>query len=579
MTDAVTVELIGARLISYVREMSELLRRATYSPLIREILDFSNGLHDSRGEVVAQAAGIPGLYGLMSTTLQTSVDAIGRDNLRPGDVVICNDPYLAGNMHLNDINVLAPIFHDGELVMFALSKAHWADVGSKDAGGWSADATSIFQEGVRIPPLKLVSEGKWNDEVVAMIEANSRLPEPVHGDLAAQMAAMRVGQQRVGELYDRYGRETVDASLEAILNHGEVTMRTKLESIPDGEYAYEDFGDDDGAGNPVRIVVKLVVSGGELTVDFDGTDPQSNFSMGNMVYAALESMVRLSLKCMLDPTTPYNEGSFRPISIVAPEGSCVNAKYPAPVTVGVASVGHAATEAVIKVLGKLVPERAIADQYGCVQVLVLSGEDRHGGTFIHFMPYAGGAGARHDKDGVNAIITLSDGDIRNIPVEVIETNFPLQVDRYELVADSGGIGRYRGGVGVRTDYRVLGSGGVVGSTALNRTTQPPEGLEGGSSPDVCRTWINPGTPQARSMFYGNFEVGEGEVVSHQMAGGGGFGDPLERDPEAVAEDVREGYVSAVAARERYGVVLGADGTPDNLATEQERSRQLAAEPG
>lgn len=573
----VMVGRLRSRLISVAREMSERLQRSAYSPMIRETLDFCSAIHDTRGNVIAQAAGIPGLFGLMSHSVAKVLDRFGIDELRPGDVIVCNDPYVGGGLHLNDVNVIAPIFWRGEPVAIAQSKAHWVDIGSIEAGGWSPDATDHQQEGLRMPPVRLVSEGRWNEGVRDLITANVRLPVDIGGDLTAQVGSVRAAEPLIIEIFETAGSvAVVGECVEEILDQADRALRAEIAALPDGVYRSVDTADPEvGREGPIRIETAVEISGDSIRIDFSGSGPQGRTSFGNCSLPGTEAFTRLAVKSMLDPRGPTNEGSYRAVEVSAPPGSCVNPELPAPCTVGPANVGHVVLENVMKALAQAAPERGLGDQFGSVQVLVISGPGGGGEPFILFTSGFGGGGARAAKDGLNGVATQLDGNVRNMPVEVMESNLPVRVDRFELRPDSGGPGRQRGGLGVRADFRLLAPR-ADGSIALNRAAVEPAGLFGGESPQLSRMLIEPGAEDERRLDRGAFQLRAGMVVSHQIGGGAGYGDPTQRDPAAVAIDVREGYVGEAAARERYGVAVGPRGELD--AERTARLRGAAGDP-
>lgn len=570
MVDPILREVIRHRLMGIVGEMSETLKRAAYTPTIYEVLDFSNALHDARGDVVAQALGIPIFLGAMSASCRSVIEAFGYEELQSGDIIISNDPHLAGGTHVNDVNLIAPLFHQGRLILFAQSKAHWRDVGGKDTGSWSPDATSIYQEGFRLPPVKLAEAGRINEPLLQVITSNSRLPDNARGDLLAQLAACRTAERRVAELLDRYGAETLQIMLDGILDHGERLIRAEIAQIPDGTYTAEDWLDGGGEQDaPIPIRVAVTVAGDELTADFTGTGPESPVGIANTVLAGTISAVRMAVKSLTDPYLPANEGCYRPISVVAPPGTCINARPPAPVTVGLGAVNHVVIEVVIKALAQALPDRVIAGSFGSINAMQIYGTDpKTGRLYIHGMPYAGGWGARFGKDGIAALQGAVNGDCRNIPAEILECKYPLRVEQYALIPDSGGAGRTRGGLGVQTDYRVLAPRAQM-NTALSRYRFPPEGIGGGRSGHGNVTVVNGEVQLYRVSGYG---LAEGDLVSHRMGGGGGYGPAWERGVDLVVMDVREGYVTFEAARSDYGVVLRADLSVDEAETERLRAR-------
>jgi N-methylhydantoinase B len=469
---------------------------------------------------------------------------------------------------VNDINVIVPIFDGDRAVLFALSKAHWSDIGGKDPGSWSPDCSDMFQEGLRIPVVRLYRRGELVEDVQKLVMANVRLPDSSTGDLDAQVAACRHVTRRVEGLISEYGWPTVEAATQAILDHGERLVRAAIEDIPDGVYEVEDFADADGrTDRPVRVQLKLTVSGSEIVADFTGSDPQRIDACGNAVFAVTQSAVRLALRCFTDPELPGNEGCYRPITVIAPRGSCVNATPPAPVTTGGLDVGHVVIESVFRAMAQALPDRAIAGLYGSVCGTVLAGYDDSGTPFAHVSPYSGGWGARATKDGINGLMTVLNGDCNNVPCEVVEQKFPIVVERYALEDDSGGPGRFRGGLGIGIDFR-LQVGGIM-STGLMRYKYPPWGLFGGGAGVGNATIVDPDTEgESRHYQVAGVRLEKGQLVSLRTGGGGGYGPPAERDLELIERDLREGYVSREAAERDYGVVVADDGTVTRAALRQ-----------
>lgn len=553
--DPITVEVVRNRLISNVTEMTETLRRAAYSPIIYEVLDFSNTIHDTAGDVVAQALGIPLFLGAMSPVVMHCLTRIPIETINPGDIIVTNDPFTAQNTHVNDIHVVVPIFYEGKIVLFCTSKAHWVDIGGKDPGSWSPDAQNIYQEGIRIPPVKLFEGGKLNQTAMDIILLNVRLPQHSMGDFRAQIAACELGVQRTVELIDKYGWETVEACIQEILAHGERMMRAEIERIPDGVYAAEDYVDSDGVvDEPVKVKMKITVKGNDMIFDLTGSDLQRGGAAGNFILAGTISSVRTAVKALLDPELPANEGCYRPITVIAPEGTCVNPLPPAPVTVA-DNIAIVVIELVFQCLAQVIPEKTIAGMYGGVSVLTIAGEDPRfsNRSFIHIMPYSGGWGARATKDGVNGLMTIINGDCYNVPCEIIETKFPLRVERYALMDDSGGPGKYRGGLGIAIDYRILGEKAII-STGLSRYKVPPYGLFGGRPGRGTVTVIDPDTPAEKRLYKaGGVVVKRGSLVSHWCGGGGGYGPASERDRELARNDLVKGYVSPASLKKEYGL--------------------------
>ena len=441
LVDAVTREVIQNRLVSIVREMSHALARAAYSPIIYEVKDFSNVLLRPTGELVAQAEGIPVFLGAMSPALAAVVQRFPLENVRPGDVFVSNDPYVGNGTHKPDVNIVQPIFWQGRLILFAVCKAHWTDIGGKDPGSWSPDAENTYQEGVCIPPLRLFSAGVPNDDLREMILANTRMRENNEGDLLAQLGACRVAEQRVLELADDYGWPLVDAAIDALMDYAEAVARAEIAKLPDGVYRGEDWVESDGVLDesfPVEVVV--TIRGDTMAFDFSGCPPQRYGGCGNATWASSHSAAKVAYKCATAPHAITNEGSYRPLTITTQPGTILHPLPPAPVTAW-GDVGRAIIESILSAIGEADPARSIGGFYGNVDALAITGPDAGGeGEYIHFAPYAGGWGGRRDLDGINALCPIINGDNSNVPCEVIENRYPLRVEQYALISGSGRAG-------------------------------------------------------------------------------------------------------------------------------------------
>jgi N-methylhydantoinase B len=540
-------------LTTIVREMSITLQRASYSPIIYEVKDFSSVLLRRSGELVAQAEGIPGFLGAMPQILPPVLERYPLATIRPGDVFISNDPYSANGTHKNDVNVVKPLFQDDRLVFFAVNKAHWTDIGGKDAGSWSPDATNTYQEGISIPPVRLLEQGNLNEELLEVVLANTRLRENNLGDLMAQISACHTAQQRVHSLLARYGIDEVETYIDSLLDYTEAIMRKEIEQIPDGTYLGEDFVETDGVHDEtIRVAVCISVSGSDIVFDFSDSEEQHEGACGNIPLVGTVSACRVALKCLLAPHVSANDGLYRPMRVLTEPGTMMHPVHPAPCTTW-GDMNRAVLEAIFSALAPVMPHRVAAGIFGQVQAMAIAGEDpRNGEPYIHFMPYAGGWGARSTKDGINALCALANGDNYNIPCEVVEAEFPLMVERYELIQDSGGSGQYRGGLGVRIDYRVLSDGATV-SASLDRYKFMPPGLFGGGSGKGSALLLNLGEKdEVNRPKAAGVRVSKGRVISHRTGGGGGFGDPGRRESDRVRTDVVNGYVSAEAAGRDYG---------------------------
>ncbi len=552
--DPITREVVQNRLTAIVREMSITLQRASYSPIIYEVKDFSSVLLRPSGELVAQAEGIPGFLGAMPQVLPPILERYPLEGIRPGDVFISNDPYSANGTHKNDVNVVKPLFWEGRVVFFAVNKAHWTDIGGKEPGSWSPDATNTYQEGISIPPVRLLAEGRRNEELLEVVLANTRLRENNLGDLMAQISACHTAEQRVHSLLERYGIDEMEACIDSLFDYVEARIRTEIEGIPDGTYLGEDFVETDGVHDEaIRVAVRITVSGSDIVFDFSDAEEQHGGACGNIPLVGTVSACRVALKCLLAPHVSANHGLYRPMRVVTRPGTMMHPVHPAPCTTW-GDMCRAVMEAIFSALAPVMPDKVAAGMFGQVQAMAIASTDpRTGEPYIHFMPYAGGWGARSTKDGINALCALANGDNYNIPCEVVEAEFPLMVERYELIQDSGGPGKYRGGLGVRIDFRVLSDGATV-SASLDRYKFMPPGLFGGGSATGSALLLNLGDddevdrPKAAGV-----RVRKGGLISHRTGGGGGFEDPRRRDPERVRSDVENGYVSLEAAVRDYGL--------------------------
>jgi len=547
--DPITLEVLRNALAGVAEEMNANLVRTGYSPNIKERRDCSAALFDPRGRMIAQAESIPVHLGAMPFSVAAALEHF--EELKPGDTVILNDPF-AGGAHLPDITFITPIFHRARLVGIAANRAHHADIGGKAPGSLAGDATEIYQEGLRIPPLLLWRAGELDEAVLKLILANTRTPEERLGDLRAQRAANETGLRRFLELVERYGMELLRAAIEELLDYSERRMRAELAAIPDGRYEYEDYLDDDGLGEgPIRLHVQVEVRGDEIMIDFSGSAPQVEGPV-NAVYAVTASAVYYTIRALTDPDIPPNEGCYRPIVIVAPEGTVVNASPPAAVVGGNLETSQRIVDVLLGALAQALPERAIGACQGTMNNLSLGGIDpRTGRAYAFYETIGGGLGARADKDGIDGVHSHMTNTL-NTPIEALEIAYPLRVERYELRRDSGGAGRRRGGLGIRREIRVLGHRARLSLLADRRRTRP-YGVRGGL----------PGEPGADALIIGGEErplpgkgtvvVEPGTVVRVETPGGGGYGDPQERERELVLKDYREGRISAEHARRYYGL--------------------------
>jgi N-methylhydantoinase B len=546
--DPITVQVIGASLVTIADEMGAVLRRASYSTNIKERADCSTALFDEHGRLVAQAENMPIHMGSMTGLIDSLVAAEVR--VRPGDVFITNDPYHGGGTHLPDITMVKPVFADDELIGYSANIAHHSDIGGRVPGSNAGDSTSLFQEGLRVPLVLFASADGVEQAPLAFIELNSRLPGERRGDMLAQLASVDMGARQLLAVHERYGRRTVQQATAYLLDHARKRLAVALRAIPDGTYEFADVMDpSDGPATPIRVAI--TITGGSVSLDFDGTGPQSPVGI-NVVRPALEATVLYALKSVLDPGIPPNGGFFESVRISAPPGSIVNPIEPAPVTARTDTCQRVA-DVVLGALARAVPDRVPAASHSTVTYVTFSGE-HDGEFFVYPEVVAGGGGARTTKDGMDAIqvhITNSS----NLPIESLEQEYPLRVDTYELIPDSGGAGKHRGGLGVRRDIRVLGDEAEFSAHA-DRQASSPWGLAGGQDGSRGRFVVNPGRSDEHRLPGGRVSgvrLRHGDVLRVESPGSGGFGDPSLRSADEVREDLREGRVSAGAARDLYGL--------------------------
>jgi N-methylhydantoinase B len=556
-TDPARFEVVKNALSAAAEEMKIVLAKTAYSPLLKVAGDYSCGIFDTAGNMVAQGPDLPIHLGSMPDAVRAIVRAF--PDISPGDVFIHNDPYQGGS-HLPDVNVVAPAFHGGKLLGFGCVRAHWPDIGSATPGSYGA-VTEIYGEGLRIPPVRLYRDGKPDPAIEAIIFANVRTPAERLGDLRAQVAANGRAAQRLSELAAKYGTDTLLQIMQEVLDYSETMMRAALRAIPDGTAEFTDIFDGDGVvadgeTDDETFCVKLRVTkhGDTITADFTGSDPAVAGPM-NAPLTVTASGVFCALKMIADPKSliPPNSGCWRPVTVTAPPGSVVNAQHPSPVVYANHEMSHRIADMVMAALFAITPRTVMAASQGTSAVITFGGRDyRSGERFVSYESVKGGFGARPNKDGINAVASTV-SNMSNTPIEIIEMSFPLRVEEYALVPDSGGAGKFRGGLGVRRVWRVL-EHDAHAAVCCERTVTPPFGLDGGHAGGAARLTLIPPRGNARRLTSkGGFVAPAGSLVVVEAPGSGGYGPPAERDPAALAEDVRDGYVSAAAALREYGV--------------------------
>ncbi|MEI6170916.1 MAG: hydantoinase B/oxoprolinase family protein [bacterium] len=557
--DPVTIEVIRNRLIAASRDIRRTVERAAYSPILYEVVDFSCGILDGEANLIAETPGLPIFLANLGYAVRSTYETIGRENLRPGDVILCNDPYNGGGTHCPDLVTLCPVFFDGEIRGWAAFRGHTVDMGGIYPGGWYSDTTEVFQEGFRMPPVKLLVEGKNNDDVFRLIRANTRVPDAVLGDIRAMVAAVRKGSQRFSDVIDRFGLKTTVGALNEILLQGERMARAAVRRIPNGTYSAEAILDGDGnddAPLDEKLLLKLTITvkDDELTADFTGTGPQNRGPM-NTPEPSTISATRYAFKIVTTPHLPCNEGFFRALRIVIPDGSFLKPRFPAACAMW-PTPSTTIPDLFLKALAPAIPDRVRGGHFGDSMANFIYGVDpKSGKYYVCAEADAGGYGGKPLEDGEAALFSMTLGDTYNVPAEVVEVRYPWRVERYELVQDSGGAGKSRGGLGVRRDYR-LGSDAGLTVTADRVKYTPPWGVFGGRPGKTNLTVVErlDGNKEEWRKI-SNLPLKKGEVVSFRGGGGGGYGNPLERDPNRVARDVVDGYVSMAAARDEYDVVI------------------------
>ena len=557
-TDPAAFEIVKNSLFKIAEEMRIVLCKTAYSPILKSAGDFSCGVFDAKGDMVAQGPDLPIHLGSMPDAVRAVVKAFEGD-VHDGDVYIHNDPYFGGS-HLPDVNVVRPAFNAGKLLGFACLRAHWPDIGSATPGSYGA-VTEIFGEGLRLPPLRLVSKGVLNTELEKVILWNVRTPDERQGDLGAQLAATLRATERLKVLAQRYGTDRLIAYMDEVMSYSERLMRAALADLPDGEGYLEDFCDgdgipDDAEGNDASFWIRMKVkkTGDRLLVDFAGTDPRVAGPM-NAVLSVTCSGIYCGLKMCVDPNSliPPNSGCWRTIEVVAPKNSVVNAEFPAPVVYSNHEMSHRVADMVMGALVHFWPDQVMACSQGTSAVLTLGGVDpRSGRRYVSYETIKGGFGARPNKDGIN-VIASAISNTMNTPVEVLEMAFPFRVERYEINPDSGGVGKYRGGCGARRTWRMLDGADAIGTLCMERMRSAPFGLRGGKAGAAAVVTIT--TPDGKTRHLpskGAFQAPAGSVVDMITPGSGGFGPPAERDRTSIAADLHDGYVTEEAVRRDYG---------------------------
>ena len=549
--DPITTEIIRSAFTAAADEMNATLIRSAYTPVIYEMKDCSVALLDDEHRVLGQSAGLPIFLGNLEICTRIAEETYGREGWCEGDVWIMNDSYMTGT-HLNDMTVFGPIFVDGTLVGFAASRAHWLDVGAKDPGG-PMDSTEIYQEGIRLGPLKVVEGGVQRADITDLLGRNSRFSHPAVGDLGAQIACVRTGQRRLEAIIAKYGMDTIREARDEIFAQTERLERAAVAAIPDGVYRAEGALDNDGVReDPCWVRLTVEVEGEQMTIDLTGTDDAQSGPI-NCGAAQAISACRVAYKLLINPDNPPNGGAFRPLTVKNRSGSMLAAEAPSPCQWYFTPLGLL-IDLVVKALSDVVPDQAAGASYGDSMVIGIAGVDhRNGRPWFDLEPTVGGWGAWRGSDGEDGLINNVNGSLKDLPIEVLETKYPMRMTHYGFRADSGGAGRWRGGNGIIREYTIDGEAAQL-FLWFERSVTPAWGLFGGNQATPPVVVVNPDRSDERRMLKSSrFGLRRGDVVRTMTGGGGGFGPPDERDPSLVRADVKNRHLTAEKAKTVYGV--------------------------
>lgn len=571
--DPIRLELLKNALSAISDEMAATVVRTARSYVIKEAMDFSTGLIDARGNLISQGLCLPMHMGSFPPTVRTILERFGGD-MHEGDVYITNDPYVGGGTHLPDIYVFKPIFFDGALLGFAAAIGHQTDIGGRVAGGNACDNTEIYQEGLRLPPVRLYHAGVIDQDLMAILCLNVRLPDKVSGDVMATVAACARGERALQGLARRYGAPELCAGMEHLLDYTEKMTRAELAALPDGEWTFDDFLDDDGfTEDAIRIRCRIAKQGDAMTLDFSGSSPQVRGSI-NLPFSMTQSCAYACVRCIMDPGLPTNSGFMRALTVIAEPGSVVHPTTPAPVAArGLTAMRT--TEAIWGALAMMLPGKVFACGAQGDFGVTIAGYDQRHLPFVLLEFLFGTWGGRPNKDTNDGLSSLA-VNYSNSPIEVVESEQPVRIEHYGFRADSGGAGKYRGGVGMVRTYRLTGVPEAVLQVRSDRQKFQPYGLQSGRNGAFAANFLTEASGR-RTQLPGKFmrTFQRGELYEAILAGGGGWGEPLERDPQQVLEDVIDGKVTAGAAASEYGVVIVDGGSIDHVATQLARERLRA----
>jgi N-methylhydantoinase B len=547
--DPVTLEVVWNRLLSVANEQQDALIRTAFSTIVRESQDLACGIFDTKGRMIAQSiSGTPGHINAMATSMRHFLAAFPPDKLAPGDVLITNDPWMTAGQ-INDITITTPFFKNGRLVALFANTCHSADIGGRIL---SAEAREVFEEGLRLPIMKLFDRGEPNQVLMQIVRVNVRQPDEVIGDFYAQTASNDAGGRALLEMMEEFGLESIDEVSEEIIRRSELAVRGAIRELPDGEWAHETWSD--GFEEPILVRCTVRIAGDEIFIDFTGSSPQSTRGI-NVVLNYTHAYASFAIKAAICPDVPHNEGSFRPVYVSAPPGSILNALDPAPVA-SRQVIGHFIPSAIFAALAGALPGRLMAPGADPIWLSVWRGQNP---SFTLTLFQVGGTGARPAKDGLNAVGFPS--GVAGVPAEVIESLSPVVMKRRELRPDSGGAGTWRGGLGQLTEFARRGDGKWSVSSIADRTKYPAPGLLGGEEGAAGEIALGDGTRlHAKSLV----DLGAGAIVHVNLPGGGGYGDPHQRDVQRVLWDVIEGYITPEKAEKNYAVAVRYTGKAEEL---------------
>ena len=566
------LEVFNNAVSSIADAMAHTIMRTAYSGVLKDNMDFAAALADAEGGLVSQSQTQPSQLGSTPTALRAVLERF-KDDIAPGDVFVLNDPF-AGGMHLPDIFLFKPIYTEGRRLAFAATCCHHTDVGGRVAGSNAADSTETYQEGLRIPPLKLYAGGEPDESLLALIGTNVRAPAKVYGDLRAQLAACHIAEKQLHELVRRYGADKVRSNMQDLIDHAFRVTRVGLAGLPDGVVSFEDWIDDDGidANQPIRIYVTVTKKGERITVDWTGCAPQVKGAI-NHTLSCTKAVAYTCVKSILPVSIPNNEGMMRAIDVIAPAGTIANCVLPAACAArGLTSFRM--VDCLFGALAMLVPERVFAASDGGNTGISIGGFDQARRPFIYVDFTCGTWGGRPWSDGLDGNSNLF-ANMASASVEVTEAEYPIQLLAYEFVTDRAGAGKYRGGTPYRRDYRFLEEAGTL-QVRSDRRAHRPYGLYGGQPGKPSMNYLDPDGENRLLTAKLTTDISRGEVFRHEVAGAGGWGDPLDREPTAVLRDVRNELISEGVARTEYGVVLDVKTwTVDEVATASQRELLLA----